>query len=57
MDFSRSDAKLAYGEPGRKTPKLVGVKDVAEAEEILKEFRAQLFDELDEIKRELGLAA
>ncbi len=57
MDFSRSDAKLAYGEPGRKTPKLVGVKNVAEAEEILKEFRAQLFDELDEIKRELGLAA
>ena len=36
-------------------PKLVGVEDVAEAEEILKELRDEMLDELDAIERELGL--
>ncbi len=31
-------------------PKLVGVKDVAEAEEILKELRDEMLDELDAIE-------
>ena len=35
-------------------PKLVGVEDVAEAEEILKELRDEMLDELDAIERELG---
>ena len=39
------------------SPKLVGVEDVAEAEEILKELRAEMLDELDAIEREPGLAA
>ena len=34
-------------------PKLVGVDDVSEAEQILKEFQAELLDELDDIEREL----
>ena len=37
--------------------KLVGVEDVAEAEEILKELRAEMLDELDAIEPEPGLAA
>ena len=36
-------------------PKLVGVDDVAEAEEILKELRDEMLDEIDAIERELGL--
>ena len=36
-------------------PKLVGVEDVAEAEEILGELRDEMLDELDAIERELGL--
>ncbi len=36
-------------------PKLVGVEDVAEAEEILKELRDEMLDELDAIERELKL--
>ena len=38
-------------------PKLVGVEDVAEAEEILKELRAEMLDEIGAIEQELGLAA
>ena len=36
-------------------PKLVGVEDMAEAEEILGELRDEMLDELDAIERELGL--
>ena len=36
-------------------PKLVGVEDVAEAEEIVGELRDDMLDELDAIERELGL--
>ena len=36
-------------------PKLVGVEDVAEAEEILGELRDEMLDELDAVDRELGL--
>ncbi len=39
------------------SPKLVGVEDVAEAEEILKELRAEMLDEIGAIEQELGLAA
>ncbi len=38
-------------------PKLVGVEDVAEAEEILKELRDEMLDEIDAIERELGLTS
>ena len=38
-------------------PKLVGVEDVAEVEEILKELRDEMLDELDAIERELELAS
>ena len=38
-------------------PKLVGVENVAVAEEILKELRDQMLDELDAIERELGGSA
>ncbi len=34
--------------------KLVGVEDVAEVEEILKELRDEMLDEIDAIERELG---
>ena len=34
-------------------PKLVGVENVAEAEEILGELRDEMLDELDAIEREL----
>jgi hypothetical protein len=36
--------------------KLVGVENVAEAEEILKELRDEMLDELDTIERDLGAA-
>ena len=36
-------------------PKLVGLEDVAAAEEILKELRDEMLDEIDAIERELGL--
>ena len=36
-------------------PKLVGVEDVAEVEEILNELRDEMLDELDAIEREFGL--
>ncbi len=36
-------------------PKLVGVEDVAEAEEILKELPDEMLEEIDDIERELGL--
>jgi hypothetical protein len=35
-------------------PKPVGVEDVAEVEEILKELRDEMLDELDAIERELS---
>ena len=38
-------------------PKLVGVNDVAEAEEILKELRDEMLDELDAIEQEPGLTS
>ena len=38
-------------------PKLVGVEDMAEAEEILGELRDEMLDELDAIERELGLTS
>ena len=38
-------------------PKLVGVVDVAKVEEILKELRDKMLDELDATERELGLTA
>ncbi len=38
-------------------PKLVGVEDVAEAEEILGELRDEMLDELDAIERDLGLSS
>lgn len=38
-------------------PKLVGVDDVGEAEEILKEFEAEMLEEIDEIERDLGRVA
>ena len=34
-------------------PKLVGIEDVAKAEEILKELQEELLDELDQIERDL----
>ena len=38
-------------------PKLVGLEDVGEAEEILKEFKAEMLDEIDAIEREFGLTS
>ena len=46
---ARKDLAIA-----RVAPKLVGVKDVAEVEEILGELRDEMLDELDAIERELG---
>ena len=40
---------------GKVAPRLVGVEDVAAAEEILKELRDEMLDEIGTIEREMGL--